>query len=258
MDAKHLFKHKKRVPPAAWICLTLAVLLVGTGAIFAKYRSEMKKQAEMIAAGFHISSDHLEEGGATYSVSHLAQNPIVIKLYNYEKENIAQISQVDMKYKVTVNGGFATIQNETNNTLTPNDGGEYEMGISTDKAEHTLTITPNSSLVTVTVTTTSPYKKTLTAKFELTASSLTAQKKLKNMGSYCILTIYSNQQSGEKTLKWPEGLIPDNTNAIMRNWLDTAGGHSGTFTMNDYTTYELIFFNPNGVSGLTADSFSLS
>ncbi len=241
MSAKHLTKQKKRVPPAAWICLTLAVLLVGTGAVFAKYRMEMKKQAEMIAANFHISSDYLEAGTTpTYQLAD--RTPFEIRVYNYEKENVAQISQVPMKYTVTVSGG----------TVDQSAGSFEKNG---QPQTDTLTITPTAENVTVTVTTTSPYEKTLSATFQFTAAAAPEMtlKRIADNGDYYLLTIYSNQKTGDMTLDWPETLIPDRTNEIMEGW----NGTSGAITLAPYHTYELIFFNPDGVNCQISD-FTLS
>ncbi len=250
MQANHTVTHKKRVPPAAWICLTLAVLLATTGALFAKYRSEMKKQAEMISAGFHISSNYLEEPSkkATYSVSNMASDKIVIDLYNYEKENIAQLSQVDMIYEATVTGGKIGGADKITGTIPK----------TTTTASHSLTITPDTGATTVTVTvkTTKPYTKTLSATFNLTGKATAEVSVIRKQdnGDYYLVTIRSNQESGDRTLTWPADLLPDNTNPVMRGWTGT----SGTFTMSAYTTYELMFFNPKGVEDLTNTHFPLS
>ncbi len=245
MGVKHLHKRKKKpLIPILFVTVFLVLILASIGGLMAKYRSEMQYEAEMIAANFHFSSDLLEEEkkDVTHQVADW-KDGIRIELYNYEKENEALVASDEIAYYVTLSSNeFIYSMNTTSNFP----GGT--------KTTHTLTVTPKAASVepatiTVTVTTTSPFTKTLTATFNLVGTQqpqLTWNRIIDN-GDYYLATITTGQYAGAITLAWEDGLQPDNTNEVMKNWGSATSKNS--FDAEAFTTYELIFFNPNKIDG---------
>lgn len=233
---KYSAKQTKKPNNIRRTALILALLLLlataGTGTLLARYVTRNKMQAEMIAAGFHISSDYLKEGGETYPVTNWGSG-IEIEVYNYEIENVTQVSERNMSYDITVSNGWTVKRdnNEVTSGLLEGDG--------TTKQTHKLVLeytgsgTPTS--VDVTVKTTSPYTKTLKATFQLSGSNVPSYT-LKDEGNHVVLTINSNDFAGQVTVNWQGDLAPDNTNQYMTTWT----GNSGTLTVEPFHIYELI------------------
>ena len=228
--------------------LVLLVAVCGvSGGLLARYVTQNRQQAEMISAGFHISSDFLKENGPTYSVS--TTGDLIVHLYNYEVENTAQISQVAMAYTVTVEGGTLAKLDETSVGAATTSSTFVK---SDDKAFHTLTITPSASTVSVTVQTTSPYGKTLSATFNRTANATPVYTFTNQGNGTGLLTVKTNEFAGSVTVDWAEGRYsPDNTNRLMEEWLDSNG--RGSFTAAANSTYELLFVRKTESLTETAD-----
>lgn len=196
----------------------------------------------MISSNFHITSDYLEEKGVSYDLTDWASG-FDILLYNYEKENIALVAEDDISYKVAITGKWVYSD--------PNDGIFKKNATPASQAIH---LTPGTDVkkgdqVTVTVTTTAPYVKTLSATFTMASSSSPSYTIKDQADGTLLLTIQSNDYSGNITVKWNKAqLDPDSTNKNMANWSDAAG--QGVFTAEDNTTYQLLFFKN------IADSFT--
>ncbi len=244
----HKNMKKRRIPAAAIICLAFAVILMIIAGGFAKYRTEMHRQSEMIAADFHISSDYLEAIEKSYEVSDWADG-IDILLYNYEKENIRQIASEDITYTVKVEGsGFSCeVYDAQGNQISANTDGDYILPSNNrNRVEQTLKIVPNKNVtaneVKLIVEATAPFTKTLTATFKLTGTQQPVMEvtRITDNGDYYLATIRTGQYRGEITLTWNEALVPDNTIEEMRDWQK----NNGSFQADTFTTYQLIFFNP--------------
>ena len=147
--------HKKRNRSGKkWLWLFLLLVLVGilAGRVLARYRSDNQKQEEMKSSDFHITSDLLEEEGASYDVTDW-RSGIDILLYNYEKENVALIAGDDISYTITVDGKWVV-----------SDLNKGVLKKSADRTSQTIHLTPGTDVkkgdtVTITVNTTAPYKK---------------------------------------------------------------------------------------------------
>lgn len=220
----------------------LLVLLALIGGVAAKYITNNHTKAEMLSSGFHISSNYLEETNVTYDVTDWGDHGITIQLFNFEKENVAQVSEHDITYKVTVPTGWKVDVTDTIGTTIAASGDAYTLAL--DKGTHILKAayigegTPTSP-VTVTVTTTAPYAKELTATFNLDAKTL-PEYEVKDMGDYIVLSVYSNDYKGDIKIDWKAvNYSPDTTNDYMKDWKDS--NPTEYLTVEENTTYELIF-----------------
>ncbi|WP_165051136.1 MULTISPECIES: hypothetical protein [unclassified Adlercreutzia] len=246
---------------AAWVALIVCMVVLAAGSVAARYVTENPYRSEMESATFHISSDYLVE----CSEGQTPKQRVVpyagafdICLYNYEKENIALISQVDIMYTVEVTTENATVSVKTadGTEVSPDAGSSYQLNKVTDaddKAQQVLHVTPNTptspgSSITVMVQTTSPYAKTLAATFTV-AGSVPSYKIADKGDGTVLVTVETNDYAGEVTLKWDSSKFsPDNTNDLMASWTDasatgaTPGSSQGKFTVEPNSTYKLLFF----------------
>lgn len=230
-----------------WVLLLLVLLLTsGALAVFAKYISEERTKAEAVSAGFFVSSDYLsKEADVTYDVSDSADKA-KIYLYNYELENIAKISQIDVKYKVEVSGGTCSVTDEEA------DANGYYTISGGAAAMHELIVTANAGKDEVTVTvTTAPFKEVLKATLRFSGETA-LESKIDTEGTHSVLTIHSNDYKGNVTVEWnSSAFAPDNTNAIMRDWTNSG---EKSFSVDDHQVYEMIFFKiADGDANLTVE-----
>lgn len=226
--------------------LAVCAVVLTTGGLLAKYITSNQKQAEMESAQFHISSNYLleEEKAAEYTVTNWGDG-FDILLYNYEKENIAQVSQVDMAYKVTAENALVNVSTQQGASLIQNDG-IYSFKAETMMTYHMLHVTPNANVVkgdkiTITVETTSPYKKILTAVFNIQNNSKPDYMVADQNDGTILITVKTNDYQDSMTVTWDAGKYsPDNTNVLMTSWKDEES--NGTFKVECNSTYELLFF----------------
>ncbi len=226
--------------------LALAGLLSVTGAM-AAYRMEMQHQAEIISADFHISSNYLEADAPVYAVSDWAGG-IEIEVYNYEKENIAMVAAEDITYEVSVSSEAFQVT-EAAGTLEKGNPEADDLG----RKSKILKLVPKDSsaapgVVQVTLTTKTPFKKVLSASFQLTGTQLPVRTQT-DYTTHQLVTITTGQYHQSITLTWPDTLAPDNTHALMSEWKNAASGNTSyTFQAEAFTTYELIFFGTGTVT----------
>ncbi len=222
------------------IALALFLLLAISGGVLAKYISQNIQKAEMISAHFHISSNYLKEAQATINVAD--PGPITIELHNYEIENIANVAAMEITYKIDVTNGTLTSVMNGATAVTPS-GSNYSFPLPATGDQmltHTLTVTPNANAtqVTVKVTSTAPYSKVLSAKFNVpAAASANPSYTLAQDGESAVLTIKTNGYTGN--IKIACAIAPDNTNDLMASWRT---GNTGTLAVEDNETYVLRFF----------------
>lgn len=224
-----------------------AVLVLGIlpGGLLARYVSLHKRENEMIAAGFHISSNALLETALHHTAVCGPDGTFAIDLYNYELENIRSVSQVDIRYRVTVTGGGTVQSVKSGGSAVTATSGVYVLPKGPTKVAHTVAVKPNDgvSTLTVTVTTTAPYPKTLSATFDVSSGGITVTKSAV-AGDVTRLTIETNQYEGQIDLTWPEGAYP-NVGVVEKayGWQVGYQARQAILTAQKETTYYFEFSN---------------
>lgn len=237
-------KRKKRIILIAVIALIIAAAVT---VVMARYIASQRKAAYMTSEKFHISSNYLKEDGAEWTVSDWGSG-FDIEINNYEVDNLANIAEVDMVYTVSVSDGWLYSEDGTTST-------SYTLPTSAERTTQTLHVAPRNSTtggdVTVTVTTTSPYKKTLSATFHVVGKK-TPDYTIEDQGDGSVLiTIHTNDYAGTETIKWDAAKYsPDNTNETIRTFYDsnigTDGLSYGTIDVASNSTYSFLFFTTSG------------
>lgn len=230
--------------------LIAAVLVVGLfSIILAKYIYNNKQEAAIYASGFHFSSDYLEsEPGAAFNVSDWTTEGIVFHLYNYEKENVSQISDSEIRYMITVPEGWKidSVKDENGNGVAYING-SYVLPKADTKKYHTVTLkytgTGIPSPATITVTSTSPYEKQIQAIFSASSGS-SPEFSISQEGDAIKMIIKSNAYSGDIRVIWPDGKVsPNNANqdVDMSTWNNNNASTGESFSCKSYHTYTLFF-----------------
>ena len=237
------------------VLVTLIVLVAVSASLIAKYVYDNKNNAQMLSSDFHFTSNYLEEDKVTYDINNW-QDGFDIELYNYEKDNKALISNTDINYTVTVE------TSNPNGNWGCDDVNGGVMTKSSTKSSNILKLKKSVNAkqgdkVTVTVKTTYPFVKTISATFVLSTVDSPSYSVDDNNDGTVTLTIKSNDSDSLVNISWDSDYYdPDSTNKYMSTWSDNA--QSGTLQTEKNTTYKLIFFKNKdftltSVSGEGAD-----
>ena len=260
-------KYNKKLAVA--IVIGMIVLVFAsclTGSLIAKYISEKREQAELISTSFHISSNYLEKKTAMnpdpkqYTVTDWGYNEdyqISFKLYNYEKENVALISEKDIHYNIKAEGWSVTVKDQSGNTVLPS-GGLYTMSTDGETLnEYTVYLKrklETTTIATVVVTTEDPFTTSLYAVFHL-GGMFDYDLTLNDCDHYVKVILDTNNYHGNIKVTWNDDFSPDNTQPLMKDWINV---NTATFSVNEQTTYKLIFFknstNADPTSGIVIES----
>ena len=257
--------NRKRRP---WLIVLLALLLLlpAAGGALARYITANRTQWQMISAGFHISSEILKETAPNPNPTAYgdpATGDFTVPLHNYEVENLAAISEVDITYYVDVtNGSLISVKNgdtvlsgTTEGTIT-----SYILPKGTALVTHTLTVRPEDDTqpVTVTVNATAPFSKSLSASFTPSAGITVTLSERAEGGQ--LVTVHTNQYSGPLTLQWPNTLTPAaGVNEYLHDWqigYYTATGPSTAYMSSVEKEHDYLFefVAPNSISATVDDA----
>ncbi len=213
--------------------LVLAALL-SIGTVMAKYISTKNATGEITPMLFYVDGDYAEkiesgDSAPEINVSGWRENGIVLKLQNYEGDNVSQFE--DFTYTIKDISGWSISESKSD--------------IGGGKKEVTVTLTPSDTAkrgdrINFELTT-SPYAVTMKATFVLTDSNK-PDWKLQDMGEYTLLTVYSNDYEGSVTVNYSGDVFaPDSTNALMNSWVRSENA-TGSFSVERFMTYELRLF----------------
>lgn len=236
-------KKNSRRRAGIWLVAAVCVVLL-VGGLAAKYITENRQQAEASSAQFHVTSDYLEEDGASYEITNWGDG-FTVQLYNYEKENLALVSDADVSYKVKVTPEDKWECKEckdasAEHTLTGN--GAMQTNTLTIQPKDGATIEQNDKVI-VTVQTTAPFTKELSATFTVVSSKLPEQQLEQSSAdpNQWHLIIKTNDYTGTVTVSWPKDtLCPDTTNADMNTWMNNG---TASLVVQANTTYDLVFLS---------------
>lgn len=190
------------------ICILLvSCALVLVGGVTAKYINVREGQNVIAAKEFYFTSNLLADTGKEYQLNASATE-ISFTLGNNEDE--LRYSEDEISYTVEVDNG-ATLK-----ILDATEGILENGKVSVDNIK--LSGLERGKTYTVTAVGKAGYIKTLKATFKVTDNNENLYKYLDTTnGAYVLLTVWADNLKGNVSVEFPEGLIPDNTDPIMRN-----------------------------------------
>lgn len=186
---------KKNRITALIISLSL-VLIVALGAVsaFAKYIMKQGKQSELVSDNFYFSSDYLKaDETPTYTLS---ENSVTFQARNYI--DALRINAVDISYTVTVEtAGEGITLSRYNGTLTGGAQNADDITLS-----YAFAVGETQKEITVSLSSTQPYAKTLQATFLFVKSDLKYEIK-DAVGEYSAeLYVHTGSSAQTVTLVW--------------------------------------------------------
>ena len=253
---------KKQTRRSRWYqriaLIVAAVLLVVTaGVVFARYVHDNEGGYLVSAKEFYFTSDLLKEETADY-VLNSAVDEISFSLGNNEDK--LRFSQVDIGYVVTVatqNGGALP-------EILDSRGEPKLWKGAVDQTTVTLKGLEQGETYTVTVTGEGGYEKTLSARFAVSDGDRDLNMHLAPSAddSFVLLTVWSNNVTGDLEVSFPAGLIPDNTDPILEGVQNYSLSGYGADSFSDtenfdeaYSSRSYRFFVDSG--SFTANQFTV-
>jgi hypothetical protein len=210
-----------------FLIIVLGILVVGTliGGTYGYYIHKNQSDGYVEATNFYFDSDYLVEGGKIYNLN------VDTKSITFEVRNFAdslRFCENDLTYEITASAGSLDIKS-----------GKLDRGKKSSQ-QITLSGLENGKEYTVTATASDGFTKTLSATFKVREVENKFYKNVSENDPYIILTIWTENISGEVTIDFPEGLIPDNTCSGMEN----VKTNDGKFTVDcgSYSSFEFRFF----------------
>lgn len=229
---------KKKTTTGIWFLLLGAIIISGmfAGGV-AKYAHQESKDTEGSSAQFYFTSNYLMEEGKEYTLS-ANTTKLNIELRNFA-DNLRR-SDTDISYSYSVRKDGKEIAKDVSGSITKNE----EAGTTSDITLDNM----SAGTYEVTVTTKSPYKKTLTGTFIIPKANEDISYTVNDStGSpYILLTISAKTYNGNIKISWPGGVIPDSTQQAFEK-SNTWNGNAytaGTITteVKSYSSYTYQFF----------------
>ena len=239
---KRFIKSKKAI--IVLIAVLAGLILGSVGAVVAKYANERKGDRILSAKQFYFESNYLTLNNKSYSLNS-TQSSVTIELYNFENE--WRISEVDTSYTVTV------VSDDTEFLI---DGKKTDTKTysATKNVETTIKVyltdlKPGKSYE-ITAVANGGYTKTLKATFTVKETSDGFYMNVESETNYVILTVWTQNTSGEVSVSFPAGLIPDATDPFLKeidvNYEDGSYKSGGfTFNIGTYSSRSFRFFKAN-------------
>lgn len=241
-------KYERRRKHRSVYIWMLALILTGASVwgVSAKYMQQREQEMLVQAEMFYFTSDLLTEEGAVYTI-----NPDTTSI-SFTLNNFIdsfRVSEDEIQYEVYVNneqlGGTAVL----------------------NESKHTAKITFDveaGQTYGVRAVGNAGYTKTLSATFEVAEKPTGFFKHLDNSNSnYVLLTVWTEQISGEVTVSFPDGLIPDTTNSELENIKNYDNGSyiAGSITgirLEEYHSRTYRFFKEDPSRAYSVDDFTVT
>lgn len=227
------YENKQKRPFGKLPILLLLVLLIAVLAVWqvpglvARYTQEQSSQALLKAKEFYFTSDLLQPGGASYTLNPGTQS-ISFILRNHA--DTLRFSEVNVSYTVNVTG---------NATLDSTSGILSGTGNQSTKTV-TLSGLKSGESYTVTATGTGGYSQTISATFTVAGQGSGVFKHTAESAEYILLTLWTEDTSGDVSITLPDHLIPDSTDSRLAGIQNFANGSysGGTFSAGSLSGFE--------------------
>lgn len=231
---KGKYEHKhSHIRKRTIIITVLIVLLFTVGGVFAKYIYNSGGMGLLSAKEFYFTSNLLTENTAKY-VLNSQTTEISFALGNNADK--LRFSQDNIKYSITV--GCKSGDSYPEENIKYADSEQVLSGGSVDTTSITLKGLTMGETYTVTATGKAGYKQTLKAEFTVSDKEENVHMHLDTSNdAFVLLTVWTHNMTGPLTVITPAGLIPDNTDPILRKVYNYSGTEYGAVQFTDNTNF---------------------
>lgn len=231
---KGKYEHKhSHIRKRTIIITVLIVLLFTVGGVFAKYIYNSGGMGLLSAKEFYFTSNLLTENTAKY-VLNSKTTEISFTLGNNADK--LRFSQDNIKYSITV--GCKSGDSYPEENIKYADSEQVLSGGSVDTTSVTLEGLTMGETYIVTATGRAGYKQTLKAEFTVSDKEENVHMHLDTSNdAFVLLTVWTHNMTGPLTVITPAGLIPDNTDPILRKVYNYSGTEYGAVQFTDNTNF---------------------
>lgn len=233
-------KRDNRVIAVVFLVAAALVAVGGISSYAAKYAHQANDERELSSPAFYFTSDLLtEDGSKTYDLP-VGTTSISFELRNYADDLRYSATDIDYKYEVA-----------EGETVLSSDSGV----ISNDESNPHSSTEPitvsglSAGTYTVTATSTKPFSQRLSAKFTIATANTDLNVSLadNNNSPTATLTVSTQDYAGNVKVSWPEGVVPDQTQAEFKDVTTAYSGGSyqaGSVPVRveKFSTYTFRFF----------------
>lgn len=246
-------KSNQKLPaPLLLLLLTVLALLLSTaGFTLARYVTETASHTAAVAKPFYFSSDKLTEASPYYSLEALSEDETSVAIHMTVQNFVDSLrcTDSDFAYSLTVTSDSGAVLNTQTGTFTKDVPETDEIALEVERSYF-----DNDRIVTVTASTQSPYRKTISARFGFSERHSDLQTSVSEDGN--AVTLLLGGGNGQTlSVVWPADLVPDISNPVLAG---AAGKTAVTFSAESGVSYALVFFKTDGTKSYSADSFQIT
>lgn len=214
------------------------VLIAALAVVFAKYVFLQSDTKETGSREMYFTSDFLSKDGSSYTLTP-GTDSVTIELRNYVDSLRWSEKDIQYSYTVTKQDSGETVKNGSGTISRSADQG----------SSSSVTITGlGTGSYEVIATATAPFTETLKGTFTIPSESAGIDYSVSDSGGspYALLTVSTENYTGNVTLSWPAGVIPDSTQEAFAEVTtrQSSGYAAGTVTVavQPYSSYTYRFF----------------
>ena len=222
--------------PAAVGLLLVTLVLIYSGYTTAKYITSRNSKHLYVAQAFYFTSDFLEpqQANGEYKTYTLQEGKDQIYLRLFNSDDALRTSEVDFEYQV-----FYQKEGETSQIAITQ---KQIFAVGADAVPISIQdLAPGTYLVTAEVT--KPYTKKIGAKFKITDTKNKIDYTTSADAStpLMLLTVSTNDYSGNVVISWGAGIYPDRTDQMLANAPYGNNGGSATVELPSNASYTFRF-----------------
>ena len=249
---RNIFKGKERADVKAYIgilvcVLALALFFLLIGNVVSKYVYKNNGQGVALAHEFFFESDCLTEEGKEFILSS-GSTSVDVSLRNFPDE--LRFATTDVAYVLTVREkGSDEVLLQKTGSLAANKKSEATESVPVQSGKtYEIVATGNGGFV-----------RTLKATFRVLPENAGIYKFVDDYDEYVLLTVWSENVTGNVGITFPSSLLPDNTDDVMSDVLDTDGRVTDSDNFQKaYSSHSYRFFKTDAEQLYSAESFGVS
>lgn len=234
---------KKLAVIASVIAILIGIIAL-IGRIDAKYTNQKETEQLVSAKEFYFTSNLLTEKGSQYKLNSNSKSISFTLQNNFDE---LRFSEEDIEYTVTVEMKNPQSGEQLPKLLKNGEAEAEGSNLKTGKlskqaiSKETITLTNliKGKEYVVTAVGKAGYEKTLTATFTVADNEENVYKYLDTSNQdYVLLTIWTENAAGQATIQFNQnGLIPDQTDAVMQGIINYAEGTYGAIQFTDKSNF---------------------
>lgn len=227
--------HSRLLIYALVALVVFSTLVVGT---YAKYTMGNRTDGYIFSPNFYFTSDLLKETAVEYTLNPEKDGEAEISFQVRNFADDLRISDKKINFKITVSPAKdVTVKVDgkkaDGGSLNPKTGASANVTISGLK---------NGESYQVSVTGVAGFATTLRAKVTVKPGEKQIFKHIdNNHDSYVLLTVWTQNISGDVEISFPQGLIPDDTDSAMRDVNNFSDGKYGADTFTDEVSFGEVY-----------------